>query len=140
MTEIDTSYRSSPMPNETRLAGRGVSSCATCDGSTFQDEHVAVVGGGESVLDEATFLSRFAKSVTVVHPRDEMWAWNVTPRIHENPKIRLVGNSVAEDVIGADRVERLKIRNVRSSGVSLLPVTGVFIAAGRALEHAGHRA
>jgi thioredoxin reductase (NADPH) len=119
------------MPNEQRLSGRGVSWCATCDGFFFRDEHVAVIGGGDSALEEAMFLSRFAEAVTVVHRRDTLRASKIMQkRAFDNPKISFRWNAIAEDVTGDDRVDGLIVRDVATAQVSTLPVTGVFIAIG----------
>jgi thioredoxin reductase (NADPH) len=128
---MGSAYRSLGMPNEQRLSGRGVSWCATCDGVFFRDEHIAVVGGGDSALEEATFLSRFAETVTVVHRRDTLRASQIMQkRAFDNPKIRFRWNTTAEDVTGDARVDGLIVRDEATSEVSTLPVTGVFIAIG----------
>jgi thioredoxin reductase (NADPH) len=128
---MGSAYRSLGMPNEQRLSGRGVSWCATCDGFFFRDEHIAVVGGGDSALEEATFLSRFAETVTVVHRRDTLRASQIMQkRAFDNPKIRFRWNTTAEDVTGDARVDGLIVRDEATSEVSTLPVTGVFIAIG----------
>jgi thioredoxin reductase (NADPH) len=124
-------YRGLGMPNEQRLSGRGVSWCATCDGFFFRDEHVAVIGGGDSALEEATFLSRFAEAVTVVHRRDTLRASKIMQkRAFDNPKISFRWNTIAEDVTGDHRLDGLIVRDVATAEVSTLPVTGVFIAIG----------
>ena len=128
---MGSAYRSLGMPNEQRLSGRGVSWCATCDGFFFRDEHVAVIGGGDSALEEAMFLSRFAEAVTVVHRRDTLRASKIMQkRAFDNPKISFRWNTIAEDVTGDDRVDGLTVRDVATAEVSTLPVTGVFIAIG----------
>jgi thioredoxin reductase (NADPH) len=128
---MGSAYRSLGMPNEQRLSGRGVSWCATCDGFFFRDEHVAVIGGGDSALEEAMFLSRFAEAVTVVHRRDTLRASKIMQkRVFDNPKISFRWNTIAEDVTGDDRVDGLIVRDVPTAEVSTLPVTGVFIAIG----------
>jgi thioredoxin reductase (NADPH) len=128
---MGSAYRSLGMPNEQRLSGRGVSWCATCDGFFFRDEHVAVIGGGDSALEEAMFLSRFAEAVTVVHRRDTLRASKIMQkRVFDNPKISFRWNTIAEDVTGDDRVDGLIVRDVATAEVSTLPVTGVFIAIG----------
>ena len=128
---MGSAYRSLGMPNEQRLSGRGVSWCATCDGFFFRDEHVAVIGGGDSALEEATFLSRFAEAVTVVHRRDTLRASKIMQkRAFDNPKISFRWNTIAEDVTGDDRVDGLIVCDVATAKVSTLPVTGVFIAIG----------
>jgi thioredoxin reductase (NADPH) len=128
---MGSAYRSLGMPNEQRLSGRGVSWCATCDGFFFRDEHVAVIGGGDSALEEAMFLSRFAEAVTVVHRRDTLRASKIMQkRAFDNPKISFRWNTIAEDVTGDDRIDGLIVRDVATAEVSTLPVTGVFIAIG----------
>ena len=128
---MGSAYRSLGMPNEQRLSGRGVSWCATCDGFFFRDEHIAVIGGGDSALEEAMFLSRFAEAVTVVHRRDTLRASKIMQkRAFDNPKISFRWNTIAEDVTGDDRVDGLIVRDVATAEVSTLPVTGVFIAIG----------
>jgi thioredoxin reductase (NADPH) len=128
---MGSAYRSLGMPNEQRLSGRGVSWCAICDGFFFRDEHVAVIGGGDSALEEAMFLSRFAEAVTVVHRRDTLRASKIMQkRAFDNPKISFRWNTIAEDVTGDDRVDGLIVRDVATAEVSTLPVTGVFIAIG----------
>ena len=144
---MGSAYRSLGMPNEHRLSGRGVSWCATCDGFFFRGEHIAVIGGGDSALEEATFLSRFAETVTVVHRRDALRASKIMQqRAFDNPKIQFRWNSIAEDVTGDDRVDGLIVRDATSE-VSTLPVSGVFIAIGHDprsesgqvdLDQAGH--
>ena len=128
---MGSAYRSLGMPNEQRLSGRGVSWCATCDGFFFRDEHVAVIGGGDSALEEAMFLSRFAEAVTVVHRRDTLRASKIMQnRAFDNPKVSFRWSTIAEDVTGDDRVDGLIVRDVPTAEVSTLPVTGVFIAIG----------
>ena len=128
---MGSAYRSLGMPNEQRLSGCGVSWCATCDGFFFRDEHVAVIGGGDSALEEATFLSRFAEAVTVVHRRDTLRASKIMQnRAFDNPKVSFRWSTIAEDVTGDDRVDGLIVRDVATAEVSTLPVTGVFIAIG----------
>ena len=128
---MGSAYRSLGMPNEQRLSGRGVSWCATCDGFFFRDEHIAVIGGGDSALEEAMFLSRFAEAVTVVHRRDTLRASKIMQkRAFDNPKINFRWNTIAEDVTGTARVDGLIVRDVATAEVSTLPVTGVFIAIG----------
>ncbi|OBJ68143.1 thioredoxin-disulfide reductase [Mycobacterium sp. 1274756.6] len=119
------------IPGEQELLGRGVSSCATCDGFFFRDQDVAVIGGGDSAMEEATFLTRFARSVTIVHRRDEFRASAIMlERARANEKIRFVTNTVPVAVEGSDTVTGLRVRNTVSGEESTLAVTGVFVAIG----------
>lgn len=119
------------LPNEKRLQGKGVSACATCDGFFFRNQDVAVVGGGDTALEEANFLTRFAKSVTLIHRRDSLRASKIMQdRAHKNPKIKFVWNSEVADVLGAQGVEAVRVRNVQSGETHDLPVTGLFLAIG----------
>ncbi len=118
---------------ETKLMGKGVSGCATCDGFFFRDQEVAVVGGGDTALEEAVFLTRFAKRVTIVHRRDELRASKIVQdKAKENPKIEFAWSKVVVDILDvkAGRVTGLKLKDVRSGDVSKLSCTGVFIAIG----------
>ncbi|MFC9840404.1 thioredoxin-disulfide reductase [Rhodococcus sp. NPDC127530] len=128
---MGSAYRTLGMPNEKRLSGHGVSWCATCDGFFFRDQHIAVIGGGDSALEEAMFLTRFAASVTVVHRRDTLKASKIMQeRAFANSKIRFLWNSVAEDVIGDEQVVGLVVRDTATDHLTTLRVTGVFIAIG----------
>ncbi|MCB0930863.1 MAG: thioredoxin-disulfide reductase [Mycobacterium sp.] len=119
------------VPGEQELLGRGVSSCATCDGFFFKDQDIAVVGGGDSAMEEATFLTRFARSVTLVHRRDEFRASKIMlERARANDKIKFLTNTTVVAVEGDKTVTGLRIRNVQTGDESTLPVTGVFIAIG----------
>jgi thioredoxin reductase (NADPH) len=119
------------VPNEQRLLGHGVSTCATCDGFFFRGQEIAVVGGGDSAIEEANFLTRFASKVTVVHRRKELRASKIMQdRAFANPKIEFAWNQVVDDVVGDGRVERLVLRDVETSATSDLPVTGMFVAIG----------
>jgi thioredoxin reductase (NADPH) len=119
------------LAKEQELLGHGVSTCATCDGFFFRGQHIAVVGGGDSALEEAIFLSRFAQSVTVVHRRGELRASKIMQgRAFANPKIKFAWHSVVAEVLGEKKVEGLKLRDVRTGDERLLPVSGVFIAIG----------
>ncbi len=116
---------------EKRLQGRGVSACATCDGFFFRDLSVAVVGGGDSALEEATFLTRFAKKVTLIHRRDELRGSKIMQeRALKNEKIEFLWNSVVEDILGDDQVTAIKVRNVKTDEVAEVPMDGVFMAIG----------
>jgi thioredoxin reductase (NADPH) len=119
------------VPGEKELGGHGVSWCATCDGFFFRGHDIAVVGGGDSAMEEALFLTRFGKSVTVIHRRDTLRASKIMQdRAMANPKIRFAWDSVVAEVLGEDRVTGLKLRNVKTGEESKLPVTGVFVAIG----------
>jgi thioredoxin reductase (NADPH) len=119
------------VPGEQELLGRGVSSCATCDGFFFRDQDIAVIGGGDSAMEEATFLTKFARSVTLVHRRDEFRASKIMlERARSNDKIRFVTNSVVEAVEGDTTVTGLRLRDTRTGKISTLAVTGVFVAIG----------
>jgi thioredoxin reductase (NADPH) len=124
-------YRELGVPGEKRLSGHGVSWCATCDGFFFRDQDIAVVGGGDSAMEEATFLTRFARSVTVIHRRDSLRASKIMQdRAMSNPKIRFAWDSEVTEVLGDDRITGLRLRNLKTGEVSTLPVTGMFIAIG----------
>ena len=124
-------YRELGAPGEKRLSGHGVSWCATCDGFFFRESDIAVIGGGDSALEEATFLTRFARSVTIVHRRDSLRASKIMQdRATSNPKIKFAWDSVVEEVVGEDRVSGLRLRNVKTGAESVLPVTGMFVANG----------
>ena len=126
-----SSYRELGIPGEKRLGGHGVSWCATCDGFFFRDQDIAVVGGGDSAMEEATFLTRFARSVTVIHRRDALRASKIMQdRALANPKIRFAWDSEVAEVVGEDRVFSLKLRNVKTGEQSTLEVGGVFVAIG----------
>lgn len=119
------------LENESRLAGRGVSTCATCDGFFFRDKPIAVVGGGDSALEEALFLTRFATKVTVVHRRDELRASKImSARALENPKIDFAWNSVVVDLVGQDKLEAAVLEDVVTGERSRLDVEGLFVAIG----------
>jgi len=119
------------VPGEQELLGRGVSSCATCDGFFFKDQDIAVVGGGDSAMEEATFLTRFARSVTVVHRRDEFRASKIMlERARSNEKITFLTNATPLAVEGDTTVTGLRVRNLLTGEESTLAVTGIFIAIG----------
>ena len=116
---------------EQHLLGHGVSTCATCDGFFFRNHDIAVVGGGDSALEEANFLTRFANNVTLIHRRKELRASKIMQdRAFANPKIDFRWNTVVEDVVGNGRVELLKLRDVETGEISDLAVTGLFVAIG----------
>ncbi|WEB41572.1 thioredoxin-disulfide reductase [Streptomyces yunnanensis] len=124
-------HRKLGLPREDELSGRGVSWCATCDGFFFKDQDIAVIGGGDTAMEEATFLSRFAKSVTVVHRRDALRASKaMQERAFADPKIKFVWDSEVAEVHGENKLSGLTLRNVKTGETSELPVTGLFIAIG----------
>ncbi|MGZ4608778.1 MAG: thioredoxin-disulfide reductase [Actinomycetes bacterium] len=124
-------YRELGLPNEKRLSGRGVSWCATCDGFFFRDKDIVVVGGGDTAVEEATFLTRFARSVTIVHRRDSLRASKIMQeRAFSNDKIRFAWDSEVVDVVGEDKVEGVLIRNVKTGEETTLAATGLFVAIG----------
>ena len=126
-----SSYRELGVPGEKRLAGHGVSWCATCDGFFFREQDIAVIGGGDSAIEEATFLTRFARSVTIVHRRDSLRASKIMQeRAMSNPKVRFAWNMQVTEMLGEDRVTGLRLRDVNTGAESILPVTGVFVAIG----------
>jgi len=126
-----SSYRELGLENEKRLSGHGVSWCATCDGFFFRDQDIAVVGGGDSAVEEATFLTRFAKSVTMIHRRGELRASKImAERAHNNPKIKFIWNSEVADLHGDAKLSGLTIREINSGKTSELAVTGLFVAIG----------
>jgi thioredoxin reductase (NADPH) len=124
-------HRKLGLPNEDALSGRGVSWCATCDGFFFKDQDIAVVGGGDTAMEEATFLSRFAKSVTIVHRRDSLRASKaMQERAFADPKIKFAWDSEVAGVHGEQKLSGLTLRNTKTGETSELPVTGLFIAVG----------
>jgi len=119
------------VPGEERLRGRGVSACATCDGFFFRDRELIVTGGGDTAMEEATFLTKFASSVTLVHRRDEFRASKVmAERALANPKIRVVWDTVIEEILGTDAVTGVRLRNVKTGEVHEQATDGVFMAIG----------
>jgi thioredoxin reductase (NADPH) len=126
-----SSYRQLNVPGEDLLSGHGVSWCATCDGFFFREQDIAVVGGGDSALEEATFLTRFARSVTVIHRRDALRASKIMQdRAFANPKVKFAWDSVVVEILGEDRVTGVRLRNTTTGEESELAVTGVFVAIG----------
>ena len=127
-----SAWRPIGIPGEQELLGHGVSSCATCDGFFFRKQNIVVVGGGDSAMEEATFLTRFADTVTIVHRRDSFRASKVmAARALNNPKIKVEWNSVVEEILGDDgKVAGARLRNLETGEVKTLDVTGVFIAIG----------
>jgi thioredoxin reductase (NADPH) len=119
------------VPGEQQLLGRGVSSCATCDGFFFRDRDIAVIGGGDSAMEEATFLTRFARSVTIVHRRDEFRASRIMlERARNDPKIRWETHAEVVEVLGEQTVSGLKLRDTRTGQDRVLEVSGMFVAIG----------
>jgi thioredoxin reductase (NADPH) len=127
-----SAWRPIGVPGEQELLGHGVSSCATCDGFFFRNQHIIVVGGGDSAMEEATFLTRFAETVTIVHRRDSFRASKVMQkRALDNPKIKIEWNSVVEEILGSDgKVVGARLKNVQTGESKVLDVTGVFVAIG----------
>ena len=119
------------IPGESDLTGRGVSYCATCDGWFFKDKKVVVVGGGDSALEEGLFITRYASTVTIIHRRSELRASPVLQkRANEHPKINFIWNTVVTEVLGTDKVEALRLKNVRTGEETILETDGVFIFIG----------
>jgi len=119
------------LPNEQRLLGHGVSTCATCDGFFFREQHIGIVGGGDTALEEALFLTKFASRVTVIHRRDELRASKIMQdRAFANDKIDFRWNSVIEDALGSDKLEGVHVRDVLTDEIAELPLTGLFVAIG----------
>jgi thioredoxin reductase (NADPH) len=119
------------MENESRLMGRGVSACATCDGFFFKDKEICVIGGGDSAMEEATYLTRFASKVSLIHRRDEFRASKImVKKAQENDKIEFVLNSVPEDILGDEKVSGIKIKNTKTGDISEINLDGVFVAIG----------
>jgi thioredoxin reductase (NADPH) len=119
------------IPGEARLRGRGVSTCATCDGAFFREKRIVVVGGGDSAMEEAIFLTRFGSKVTIVHRRDSFRASKImADRALNHPKIEVIWNSAVTEVIGADATEALKLENLVTGEESVLPADALFIAIG----------
>ncbi len=119
------------VPGEKELTGKGVSYCATCDGPFFRDQVIAVVGGGNTAVQEAIFLTKFAKKVFLIHRRDQLRAQKILQeRAFANPKIEFIWNTVVEEILGKDKVEALKLKNRQTGETSILKVDGVFIFIG----------
>jgi thioredoxin reductase (NADPH) len=126
-----SSYRELGVPGEKRLSGHGVSWCATCDGFFFREQDIAVIGGGDSAMEEATFLTRFARSVTIVHRRDSLRASKIMQdRAMSDPKIKFAWDSGVAEMLGEDRLTGLRLVDLKTGAESVLPVTGIFIAIG----------
>ncbi len=128
---MGSGYRELDLPNEKRLSGHGVSWCATCDGFFFRDQDIAVVGGGDSALEEATFLTRFAKSVTLIHRRESLRASKIMQeRAFNDPKIHFAWNSEVVDILGDAKVSGVVLKDTVTGETRELAVTGLFIAIG----------
>jgi thioredoxin reductase (NADPH) len=126
-----SAYREIGLANEKRLSGRGVSWCATCDGFFFRDQVIAVVGGGDSAVEEATFLTKFASKVVLIHRRDSLRASKImADRALSNPKIEMLWNTEVTDVLGAEKVEALELRDTVTGATSKRDFTGLFVAIG----------
>lgn len=119
------------LEEEQRLIGHGLSTCATCDGFFFRDQHIAVVGGGDSAIEEASFLTKFASKVTLIHRRDEFRASKIMQdRAFANPKIDVLWNHTVTKINGDDKVDGIEVTNTVDGSVSTMPVTGLFVAIG----------
>ena len=128
---MGSGYRKLGLPNEMELSGRGVSWCATCDGFFFRDQHIAVVGGGDSAIEEATFLTRFGSKVSLIHRRDELRASKIMQeRAFADPKLEIVWNSEVAAINGAESLESITLRDTVNGGTRELAATGLFIAIG----------
>jgi thioredoxin reductase (NADPH) len=126
-----SAYKEIGLANEKRLSGRGVSWCATCDGFFFRNQEIAVVGGGDSAMEEASFLTRFASKVVVIHRRESLRASKIMiERAQDNPKIEFLWNTEVVDVLGADNVTGLKLRNTVDGTLNERAFTGLFVAIG----------
>ena len=128
---MGSAYKEIGLTNEKRLSGRGVSWCATCDGFFFRDQVIAVVGGGDSAMEEANFLTKFANKVVLIHRRDSLRASKImAERAKANPKIEFLFNTEVIDVLGEDKVTALKLRNTVDGSESTRDFTGLFVAIG----------
>ena len=128
---MGSAYKEIGLTNEKRLSGRGVSWCATCDGFFFRDQVIAVVGGGDSAMEEANFLTKFASKVVLIHRRDTLRASKImAERAKANPKIEFLFNTEVIDVLGEDKVTALKLRNTVDGNESVRDFTGLFVAIG----------
>ena len=126
-----SAYKHIGLANEDRLSGRGVSWCATCDGFFFRDQTIAVVGGGDSAVEEATFLTKFASKVVLIHRRDSLRASKImADRALNNPKIEMLWNTEVVDILGADKVSGLALKNTVTGELSERDFTGLFVAIG----------
>jgi thioredoxin reductase (NADPH) len=128
---MGSAYREIGLENEKRLSGRGVSWCATCDGFFFRDQEIAVVGGGDSAVEEATFLTKFASKVTLIHRRDSLRASKImADRAKANPKIEFLWNTEVTDVLGETKMEALQLKNTVTGAVSKREFGALFVAIG----------
>jgi thioredoxin reductase (NADPH) len=128
---MGSAYKEIGLPNEKRLSGRGVSWCATCDGFFFREQMIAVVGGGDSAMEEANFLTKFASKVVLIHRRDKFRASKIMiDRAAANPKIEFLFNHEVIDVLGEDKVVGLKLKNTQTGEESVKDFTGLFVAIG----------
>jgi thioredoxin reductase (NADPH) len=126
------------LPAEEKLLGHGLSTCATCDGFFFRGQDIAVVGGGDSALEEATFLTKFANKVTVIHRRDTLRASKIMQdRAHANPKIEFLWDSKVVDLMGESKLEGALVENLKTGAHSTLSVTGLFVAIGHSTSSKG---
>lgn len=126
-----SAYKEIGLENEKRLSGRGVSWCATCDGFFYRDQVIAVVGGGDSAMEEANFLTKFSSKVVLIHRRDTLRASKImAERAQKNPKIEFLLNTEVTDVLGQDKVEALQLRNTKTGDVTKREFTGLFVAIG----------
>lgn len=126
-----SAYRKLGLPNEERLSGHGVSWCATCDGFFFKEQNIAVVGGGDSAIEEATFLTKFASKVTLIHRRDSFRASEIMQqRAFDDPKIEILWNKAVKDINGEAKVESLTLEDTVTGETSELDITGLFVAIG----------
>jgi thioredoxin reductase (NADPH) len=128
---MGSAYKKIGLANEDRLSGRGVSWCATCDGFFFRDQTIAVVGGGDSAVEEATFLTKFATRVVLIHRRDSLRASKImADRAFNNPKIEMLWNTEVVDILGAEKVSGLALKNTVTGELSERDFTGLFVAIG----------
>ncbi len=128
---MGSAFKEIGLPNEKRLSGRGVSWCATCDGFFFRDQEIAVVGGGDSAIEEASFLTRFASKVVIIHRRDTLRASKIMiDRAFANPKIEFLWNYEVTDVLGEQKVDSLELRNTITGEKTVRAFTGLFVAIG----------
>ncbi len=119
------------VPGEDRLTGKGVSYCATCDGAFFRDKEIAVVGGGNTAIQDGVFLTRFASKVTIIHRRDTLRATKILQeRALKNPKIEMAWSSTVDEILGDNKVKSLAVRNLKDGSTRMLPVDGVFMLIG----------